>query len=95
MQAPFSAASLEEPFSSGEGSLAQVLSRGDPEETMVQSLDLQAALEGLEPRLRAVIALRFGRGLTQREAARALGVTQAHVSRLEKRALAALKEKLQ
>lgn len=94
LDAPLTAASLEERFPSGEGSLADVLTDGSPEERMNERLDLRAALEGLEPRLRAVIALRYGRELTQQRTAEYLGVTQAHVSRMEKRALAALREKL-
>ncbi len=95
LEAPFSVASLEEQFSSGEGSLGDLLTEGSPEEGIAWRLDVRQALEELEPRLRAVVALRYLRELTQQQTARRLGVTQAHVSRMEKRALAALREKLE
>ena len=77
----------------GEGSLLDLLpdaSTDDPAER----LDLAEAVGTLEPPLRQVIALRYGRGMTQRQVSRVLGVTQGQVSRLERRALDRLKEKL-
>ena len=50
-------------------------------------LDLEIRAAGLEPRLRAVLVLRFGSDLTQREIADRLGISQMHVSRLLRRAL--------
>ncbi|MBI3910055.1 MAG: sigma-70 family RNA polymerase sigma factor [Armatimonadetes bacterium] len=45
------------------------------------------AVNELDPPLKEIIELRYYRNLTQREAARRLGVSQMHVSRLERRAL--------
>ena len=53
----------------------------------------------LTPRERAVIALRYGLGdrpaKTQREIAAQLGISRSYVSRIEKKALAALQQALE
>lgn len=54
--------------------------------------DLAAALEQLDERDQKLLYRRFWDGCSQREIGDELGVSQAHVSRLEKRALAQLKE---
>jgi RNA polymerase sigma-B factor len=54
--------------------------------------DLLAALEDLEERDQLLLYRRFWDGVSQREVGEELGVSQAHVSRLEKRALEKLKE---
>lgn len=56
------------------------------------SIDLREALRRLEPDLRAVVEGRFFHGKTQSEVSRELGVSQAHVSRLEKKAILAMRE---
>jgi RNA polymerase sigma-B factor len=53
-----------------------------------------AALEGLPVRERRVITLRFYLGWTQMEVARRIGVSQMHVSRLERKALDRLRDLL-
>lgn len=55
------------------------------------SLDLRLAVEKLDGDLRAVIEGRFFGGKTQSEIAEELGISQAQVSRLEKRALFSLR----
>ena len=50
-------------------------------------VSLSRALEALPARERAIVELRFNRELTQSEIARALGISQMHVSRLLRRAL--------
>lgn len=53
------------------------------------------AVEGLEPRERDIVILRFGLGggkeYTQKEVADLLGISQSYISRLEKRILSRLK----
>jgi RNA polymerase sigma-B factor len=49
--------------------------------------DLRTAVERLGSRERQVVEMRFLHDLSQREVAEALGVSQMHVSRLQKRAL--------
>jgi RNA polymerase sporulation-specific sigma factor len=56
---------------------------------------LRRAVEGLPPRERLIIELRYGftgeRELTQKEVADALGISQSYISRLEKRIIADLR----
>ena len=50
-----------------------------------------AAISALPERERAVMRLRFFRGLTQERVARVLGVSQVQVSRIERRAVETLR----
>ena len=61
------------------------------EEKMVEHVALRAALEKLPERERQVIALRYYHGMTQQACARVLHVSQVQVSRLERRAVDALR----
>lgn len=56
-------------------------------ETVVQRVTVEGLLDGLDDRSRAVVALRFGAGLSQREIAARLGISQMQVSRLLRAAL--------
>lgn len=49
--------------------------------------DVQRGLAALRPRERQIVALRFWGGLSQREIAEAVGISQMHVSRLLRAAL--------
>jgi RNA polymerase sigma factor (sigma-70 family) len=53
------------------------------------------SVERLEPRLGAVLLLRYGCGWTQRRTGKALGCSQMQVFRLERKALAQLREMLE
>lgn len=55
---------------------------------------IEQALERLSPRERAIIKLRFFAGLSQTDVARRLRISQMHVSRLQHRALARLREQM-
>ena len=81
-------------FQTGEEgfSLEQVLTSGNPEEEMIERIALAQALEQLGSRDRLVIELRYFHGLTQERIARIIGVSQVQVSRIEKKALAQLRE---
>lgn len=74
--------------------LESVLGTEGMEEGMVERLALRGAVESLPERERQVIALRYFRSLTQERAARVLGVSQVQVSRLERRAVEHLRQKL-
>ena len=63
----------------------------DPMEDAVQSIALREAVAALPDAERALITLRYFKGLTQEQTARVLGLTQVRVSREEKRILAALR----
>lgn len=69
---------------------------GDSGETerVLERVALSEAVSALPERDRKLISLRFFHGLTQDKTARILGVSQVQVSRLERRALAFLREKL-
>lgn len=58
------------------------------------SIDLRQAMADLEPPLFSVIEGRFFLGKTQSEISAELGISQAQVSRLEKKALTFLRERL-
>lgn len=95
MQAPTGTISLEAEVKEAGASLLELLPGDDPEERITLRMDLQRALETLEPRLRQVIVLRYLRDMTQQRAAALLGITQVQVSRLEKRARGRLRELLE
>ena len=64
----------------------------DPElEGLVDKLDLKTALGDVEPREQAIIYLKFYSGLSQSVIAQRLGISQMHVSRLQRNALSKLK----
>ena len=78
---------------SGEDGFTLELVLGDygAEEKLVEHVALRAALEKLPERERQVIALRYYHGMTQQACARVLHVSQVQVSRLERRAVVALR----
>ena len=55
---------------------------------------LAGAMRHLTPREREIMVLRFVEQLPQTEVARRLGISQMHVSRLQRAALAQLKREL-
>ena len=57
--------------------------------------DLNAAIEALDEREKAIIQLRFFNDLSQAEVAKNLNISQMHVSRLQNRALTSLRKLLQ
>ena len=75
-------------------SLESVLTDTDSEERMVEKIALRQAIEKLPEREKMVISLRYFHGLTQDRTAKVLSVSQVQVSRIEKKALAALKDLL-
>lgn len=91
----------------GEGgnlSLMDVICSEDDVFERLSSQEIYARLrrhveEGLEPREREVVALRYGLGrrgrLTQRETADKLKISRSYVSRIEKRALDKLRDMLE
>ena len=92
-QADVSVDSLERELSGG-GRLGDLVGDEGMEDRTCMYLSLEDALQSLPERERQVIALRFARDMTQQQVSRIIGVSQVQVSRIEKRALAALREKL-
>ena len=62
---------------------------------MLEQVSLRALVEQLPERERKVIALRYYHGLTQQSCAKILGVSQVQISRLERRAMEALRSRLE
>ena len=81
---------------SGEDGFTLELVLGDygAEEKLVEHVALRAAIEKLPQRERQVIALRYYHGMTQANCARVMHVSQVQISRLERRAVEMLREKL-
>ena len=75
-------------------SLEHILSDTESEERMVEKIALLQAIEELPERERMVIKLRYFHALTQQRVAKVLDVSQVQVSRIEKKALAHLREVL-
>ena len=64
----------------------------DPEmEALAERLDLKTALGSVDAREQAIIYLKFYSGLSQSAIAQRLGISQMHVSRLQRHALGKLK----
>ena len=82
---------------SGEDGFTLELVLGDygAEEKMVEHVALRAAIERLPERERQVVALRYYHGMTQQSCAKVMRVSQVQVSRLERRAVDALREMLE
>ncbi len=86
--------SLEQSLGEEGGSLQDIIFDPAAQERELDLLALREALSKLPEREKTVIGLRYYRGLTQAAAARLLGVSQVQVSRLERRALDALRRML-
>jgi RNA polymerase sigma-B factor len=72
--------------------LMDYLGADDPQfDQMVDRLDLNSCLHALDERERTIIYLKFYSGLTQSEIAARLGISQMHVSRLQRCALGKLR----
>ena len=75
-------------------SLEDVLADPEAEERMLERIDLTQAIGKLPEREAMVIKLRYFHALTQQRVSVVLGVSQVQVSRIEKKALARLRELL-
>ena len=81
---------------SGEDGFTLELVLGDYSavEKMVEYVALRSAIEKLPERERQVVALRYYHGMTQQNCAKVMRVSQVQISRLERRAVEALREML-
>ena len=89
--------SLDQPIASGDGessrSVSEQIGGTDPELDRVEMRDvLDRAMEHLTPRERSIMAMRFYEQMSQSEIARRLGISQMHVSRLQRAALELLRK---
>ena len=65
-----------------------------PDESITDLLALRQIMAQLDPNDRALLELRYFKGLTQSKTAKALGMTQVQVSRREKKLLTYMREEL-
>jgi len=69
-----------------------VLTDTESEERMVEKIALRQAIDALPQREKTVIQLRYFHCLTQQRVAKVMSISQVQVSRIEKKALALLRE---
>lgn len=72
----------------------QISTNKDEANTIVNKLALNKLLSDLEPRDKEIIMLRYYKEQTQSQVAKILGITQVQVSRLEKKILTSMREKM-
>lgn len=75
--------------------LESVLTDTQSEERMLEKITLKQAIAELPERERTVIQLRYFHGLTQDRISKVLGVSQVQVSRIEKKAIANLRARIE
>ena len=73
-------------------SLENILTDTESEERLVEKISLRQAIDALPERERMVVQLRYYHSLTQERVSKVLNVSQVQVSRIEKKALAHLRE---
>ena len=74
--------------------LENILTDTESEERMVEKIALRQAIDALPEREKTVINLRYFHSLTQQRVAKVMDVSQVQVSRIEKKAIALLRELL-
>lgn len=74
--------------------LIETISSDDTEDKIIDKVLVENALSGLCARERNVLLMRYFRGKTQSEIANSIGVSQVQVSRIEKKALQKIREKI-
>ena len=72
----------------------QISDRKNKEEKWVEEISLKAAIDRLADREHQIINMRYFEGKTQMEVAEEIQISQAQVSRLEKKALREMKNYL-
>ena len=87
-------ASLDEPLVDGSANRFDRIGTDSEEEGTVNRLSLKAALETLSERERMLVRLRYSEEKTQAEVGMILGVSQVQVSRLEKKILFHLRNRI-
>ena len=72
----------------------QVRDTENTDESWLEQIALDDAIDRLSQRERSILRLRFYEGKTQMEVADAIGISQAQVSRVEKSALGKMRKQL-
>ena len=90
--------SLQKLIGSGEGQEIELMDRlendMDEQESLLNRLEVKRLLDTLEGQERQLVWMRYFQDMTQVSIARELGLTQVQVSRMEKRILRCLRQKL-
>lgn len=86
--------SIHQPCGDDGFSLENVLTDTESEEKIIEKLALRQAIVNLPDREKMVISLRFFHGLTQQRVASILAVSQVQISRIEKKAIERLRERI-
>jgi len=98
MEAGMDVESLHATIYQGDGSpifLIDKIAQGqDDGEKVINHLTLKQLIQRLKPKERQVVVLRYFQDKTQMEVAKAIGVSQVQVSRIEKKVLEALRDGL-
>jgi RNA polymerase sigma-B factor len=87
--------SLDEPLAEGAGALDAIGADDGGFELAEHRVLLSRGFDELGPREREILRLRYYEGLTQREIAHAVGVSQMHVSRLIRRSIDAMRASIE
>ena len=74
--------------------LVEKLPSKDNQEEMIEKMVLKEAIEKLPERERKIVVLRFFRDMTQSEVAKAIGVSQVQISRIESRIMKEFRKEL-
>ena len=75
--------------------LENILTDTESEDRIVEKIALREAISQLPERERTVIQLRYFHGLTQDRVAKVLSVSQVQISRIEKKAIQSLRERIE
>lgn len=78
----------------GESKISKISNQKDETNSLINKLCIEELINKLETRDKKIILLRYYKGKTQTEVAKLLGITQVQVSRLEKRILSEMREKI-
>lgn len=80
--------------SNGESRISKINKNQDETNELINRLTIQKLINDLDNRNRDIIILRYFENKTQQEVAKILGVSQVQVSRIEKKILLSMREKM-
>ena len=79
---------------SGESKISRISNGKDETAILINKICVDNLISELDTREKQIILLRYYRGKTQTEVAKLLGVTQVQISRMEKKILLSMREKI-
>lgn len=80
--------------SNGETKVSKISNGKDETAILIDKICINNLIEELEAREKQIILLRYYRGKTQSEVAKLLGISQVQISRIEKKILLSMREKI-